>query len=128
MAPEAVVLKKQEELVDSKDNRSLPSYILPITREEILGLMGSLRDGLIPPGYELIAVDFKRKENGYSLLKEVRNEKLQGLVLEVVNTSVKPLLLKESSFGSHPKAIAVAIKNKYLQPGERTEVYVVRSH
>lgn len=131
MPPEAIVLKKQEEPHEASSSKShsaeLPHHLLFITREEVVLLLQSLREGLIPTGYSHVAVDMRRKEGPHLLLKEVRNEKLQGLVFEIENKSPKLLLLKESEFGVHPKTIAVAIKNKYLQPEERTEVYVVRA-
>jgi len=135
MTPEAIVLQKpQQTSLDPslQQTRGKPLEregalaSSSITREEVILLLESLREGLIPSGYQSIAVDLRQQEESSLLIKEVKSTKLQGLVFEVENTSSEPLQLEEASFGDHPKTLAVALKNKILNPGERTEVYVVR--
>ena len=117
--PEAIILKKEEEPFlkkkSSMDSSSVSPPSAAITRTEVIELLGALKEGLIPFGYQSLAVEFNKKEWPYLLLKDVRNEKLQGLVLEVENRSTLVLPLKASAFGSHSKTIAVALKTQSLQ-------------
>lgn len=119
--PEAIVLTPQE---------TLPSHS-PMTpqmsREEIIDLLKACREGSIPSGYHVRVIDLKEQTDPHLILREIRNDRLIAQTLEVTNPQKEMMYLNPQDYGTAPGTVAVSLSKKVLKPGEKGEIYVIRS-
>lgn len=119
-----------------------PSYP-PVSKAEIEDLLQACKEGKIPLGYKLIPIDWQKsvppssqwaasKNLPFSplLIRELKGERLRGLIYDLKNTTDALLTLSESAFVKsldlkQNSIIAILILKKSLIPGERTSIYVV---
>lgn len=125
-APEALILEEGQQ-------EPLPSMV-SIARDEIEGLLEACQEGRIPLGYKVGPLDLKPFKGAFKdlhlLIREIRGEKLRALTYEVKNLSQVPLILSEQNFTHIPHAkrrdiIAVLVRKKTINPGEKTHVHVI---
>lgn len=122
--PEALILRADASSAQPKALESLPN------RGEIEDLLMACQGMRIPVGYKLMPLDLKGLDlkglgKTYRLTREIRNDHLRGLTYEVRNETPDPLTLSEEEFAQDQQTIAVLITKRTLNPGERTNVYVV---
>ncbi len=125
--PEALILKENDILKDEVlKKRDQP----PITREEIEDLFRACQEGRIPLRYKAVPLNLNTLKGPYSLIRELKGERLRALTYEVKNTSSIPLILSEPTFlhSSHAEKndiTAIWIEKKTLNSGEGTKVHVI---
>jgi hypothetical protein len=128
--PEALIFSSPT-MKENKIQKSL-------TRDEIELLLQACFEGRIPLGYKEASLPLSTLQGPYLLMRELVGEKLRGLTFEVHNHSQNRLVLSESEFAetcteSHRainetekmEIIAILMPKKTLNPGEKTDVYVV---
>lgn len=132
MQPEAIIFiakdgSSQGDITSQERDVYLGKKFPAITREDVESLINACREGVIPPGYVLAPMDVKESSRPYPIIKRLQGARIQVVIYEITNKASKDIFLHEANFGGDPKVIAVSLQHKILKPGEKGEVYVVRS-
>lgn len=125
-APEALILKVEDE-ANAKENRAQTNSLNDtITRNDIEELLYACAENRIPHGYREVPLEVPQPHETHHLKREIQNTKLRGLTFEVKNLAAIPWILAESGFAEtlDLDVIAVLMPKKLLNPGERMHVYV----
>lgn len=93
--------------------------------QSLINLIKAMRQGDVPKGYQLEAVDQELK--GYRVISEYRGSQFKGQVIEVDNNTKETKSISRYSF-AHLNPLAIAIENASINPNESTRVFVVTSH
>ena len=126
ISSQTILLKSYQNPVTQKKAPQLSSY-----EQSILYFTRYLVNDRIPDGFTQVTANkpklFKGRFTELRLLSTLTGNELQGEVFELINTSQRPIDIKESWLNwSGTKAIAVA--EHHLLPRQSTRVYRISTH